>query len=113
MCTAVRSREKRSAKSKRKRLSLRQGQVSPPLIVPENIPRPPYVGMKHVPEISSEIQVHNSEGIARMQDSCRLAAQVLEHAGTLVKVAYCHIAILNLIYIFITIYHIAILMCVP
>ncbi|KAF3325763.1 methionine aminopeptidase 1B [Carex littledalei] len=80
-----RSREKRSAKSKRKRLSLRQGQVSPPLIVPENIPRPPYVGVKHVPEISSEIQVHDSEGIARMQDSCKLAAQVLEHAGTLVK----------------------------
>ncbi|KAJ1698043.1 hypothetical protein LUZ63_006555 [Rhynchospora breviuscula] len=79
-----RLREKRPAKSKKKRLSLRQGQVSPPLIVPENIPRPPYVGLE-LPEVSGDIQLHNSEGISRMRDSCRLAAQVLEHAGALVK----------------------------
>lgn len=87
-CAAVRRlNDKRPAKSKRKRLSLRKGQVSAPLIVPENIPRPPYVDTKYVPEISREIQVHNSEGIARMRDACQLAAQVLEYAGTLVKVS--------------------------
>jgi hypothetical protein len=87
ICTAIRRlNDKQPAKSKGKRLSLRKGQVSAPLTVPENIPRPPYVDMKDVPDICREIQVHNSEGIAQMRDSCKLAAQVLEYAGTLVRV---------------------------
>lgn len=40
-----------------------------------------------LPEISSEYQIHDSEGIARMKAACELAARVLDYAGTLVRVS--------------------------
>lgn len=71
----------------RKRPSLKRGNVSAPLPVPEHILRPPYVGSNLLPELSSEYQVHDDEGIIRMKASCELAARVLDFAGTLVRVS--------------------------
>lgn len=69
--------------SKRKRL--RPGKVSPCLHVPSHIQRPPYVNTRQFPGISSGPEVHDERGIECMRASGRLAAQVLECAGTLVK----------------------------
>ncbi|KAI3876228.1 hypothetical protein MKW92_014358 [Papaver armeniacum] len=63
---------------------LRRGKVSGRLSVPDEIPRPPYVGSS-MPALAREHQIHDSEGIARMKAACELAARVLDHAGTLVK----------------------------
>lgn len=70
----------------KRRIPLRRLKVSPRLPVPDHIPKPPYVSSKLLPEISSEFQIHDEEGIARMRAACELAAKVLEHAGTLVRV---------------------------
>ncbi|KAH9616184.1 hypothetical protein KSS87_000188 [Heliosperma pusillum] len=64
---------------------LRRGRVSPTLPVPDHILRPPYVGSLELPELSKDYQIHDSEGIARMREACKLAARVLEYAGTLVR----------------------------
>ncbi|KAF7808917.1 methionine aminopeptidase 1B, chloroplastic [Senna tora] len=69
----------------RRRPPLKRGRVSPGLPVPDHILRPPYVGSNILPEISSEYQIHDSEGIARMRAACELAARVLNYAGTLVR----------------------------
>jgi len=79
-----RSQEQSSAKSK-KRSPLRRGKVSPQLPVPEHIPRPSYVGSKGLPELCKG-QLHDAQGIAGMRAACKLAARVLDFAGTLVKV---------------------------
>jgi hypothetical protein len=88
--------------------------VSPRLAVPPSIPRPPYVDTGENPW-SDDPQIHDAEvrasllptvkcslharvpcaesarhacmqGIQKMRAACRLAADVLEHAGSLVKV---------------------------
>ncbi|KAH9611686.1 hypothetical protein KSS87_017404 [Heliosperma pusillum] len=64
---------------------LKRGKVSPTLPVPDHILKPPYVGSLEMPELSSEYQMHDSEGIARMRKACELAARVLDYAGTLVR----------------------------
>lgn len=69
----------------KKRAPLTRGTVSAPLPVPGHIPRPPYVGTNNMPEISSEIQMHDKETIVHMKAACELAARVLENAGKLVK----------------------------
>ncbi|CAN1296296.1 Methionine aminopeptidase 1B, chloroplastic [Linum perenne] len=69
----------------RKRLPLRRGRVSPPLPVPDHIPKPPYVATRELPDLASEHQFHDSEGILKMKAACELAARVLEAAGKLVK----------------------------
>ncbi|KAJ1419120.1 Peptidase M24 [Sesbania bispinosa] len=69
--------------SKRKRL--RPGKISPRLKVPKNIPRPPYVKSFVPAGLVSGPEVHDEEGIQCMRASGRLAAQVLQYAGTLVK----------------------------
>lgn len=56
--------------------------------MPDHIPKPPYVGSNLLPEISSEYQIHDSEGIARMRAACELAARVLDNAGKLVRVSF-------------------------
>ncbi|XP_077213901.1 methionine aminopeptidase 1D isoform X2 [Tasmannia lanceolata] len=71
--------------SNNKRKPLRPGKVSPRLPVPGYIQRPPYVNSRHSPGISSGPEVHDEKGIECMRASGRLAAQVLEYAGTLVK----------------------------
>lgn len=72
----------------KKRPPLRRGRVSPHLPVPDHIPKPPYVGLNILPEISSDYQIHDSEGIAKMRAACELAARVLNFAGTLVRVRF-------------------------
>lgn len=69
--------------SKRKRL--RPGKLSPHRPVPGHILRPSYVTSKKPPGIVSGPEVHDEKGIECMRNSGRLAAQVLEYAGTLVK----------------------------
>ncbi|KAL9324981.1 hypothetical protein ACSQ67_005626 [Phaseolus vulgaris] len=80
-----RERELRVVTKFKKRPPLRRGRVSPGLPVPDHILRPPYVGSNILPEIASEHQIHDSEGIAKMRAACELAARVLNHAGTLVR----------------------------
>ncbi|XP_054792218.1 methionine aminopeptidase 1D, chloroplastic/mitochondrial-like isoform X2 [Prosopis cineraria] len=71
--------------SNSKHKHLKPGKVSPPRPVPKHIPRPPYVKSKMLPGIASGPEVHDEQGIEHMRASGRLAAQVLQFAGTLVK----------------------------
>ncbi|RXH75321.1 hypothetical protein DVH24_030042 [Malus domestica] len=64
---------------------LRPGKISSKRCVADHIPRPPYVKSKKPPGIASGPEVHDEKGIECMRASGRLAAQVLESAGTLVK----------------------------
>nr|ACU19972.1 unknown [Glycine max] len=80
-----REREVRVVPKFKKRPPLRRGRVSPHLPVPDHIPRPPYVGSDILPEIASEHQIHDSEGIAKMRAAGELAAHVLNFAGTMVR----------------------------
>ncbi|KAJ0974649.1 hypothetical protein J5N97_016614 [Dioscorea zingiberensis] len=80
-----RLRESQESVKVRKRPPLRRGKVSGRLLVPEHIPKPPYVGSDVLPELSSEYQLHDDEGISRMRAACELAARVLDFAGTLVR----------------------------
>lgn len=61
--------------------------MSPRLPVPDHILKPPYVGSNNLPELDSEHQFHDSEGIVKMRAACELAARVLESAGKLVRVS--------------------------
>lgn len=67
------------------RKRLRPGKLSPPRPVPKHIQRPPYVNSREPPGIASRPEVHDEKGIECMRASGRLAAQVLQYAGTLVK----------------------------
>nr|CAD1842604.1 unnamed protein product [Ananas comosus var. bracteatus] len=68
-----------------KRKHLQPGNVSPCLEVPDHIPRPPYVNSRQSPGIAFGPEIHDERGIECMRASGRLAAQVLEYAGNLVK----------------------------
>lgn len=83
------------ADGKRKRL--RPGKISPCRPVPDHILRPPYVGSRQPPGIASGPEVHDEKGIECMRASGKLAAQVLEFAGTLVKVYYLYCYIFHLL----------------
>ncbi|XP_024461720.1 methionine aminopeptidase 1B, chloroplastic isoform X3 [Populus trichocarpa] len=80
-----RERELQKTVKFRKRPPLRRGRVSPRLPVPDDIPKPPYLGSNELPDISSEHQIHDSEGIVKMRAACELAARVLDNAGKLVR----------------------------
>jgi len=75
-------------KKDRKGPPLRRGKVSPRLPVPDDILKPPYVGSDILPEMGTEYQIHDSEGIAKMRAAGELAARVLNFAGTLVRVSF-------------------------
>ncbi|XP_015963965.1 methionine aminopeptidase 1D, chloroplastic/mitochondrial [Arachis duranensis] len=68
-----------------KRKRLRPGNVSPRREVPKDIPRPPYVKSKTPAGLVTGPEVHDEKGIEFMRASGRLAAQVLQYAGTLVR----------------------------
>lgn len=68
-----------------KRARLRPGKVSPGRPVPDHIPRPPYVNSRKPPGVANQPEIHDEIGIEKMRASGRLAAQVLQYAGTLVK----------------------------
>eukprot|EP00257_Ricinus_communis_P026514 XP_025013928.1 methionine aminopeptidase 1D, chloroplastic/mitochondrial isoform X2 [Ricinus communis] len=78
-----RRNEDEGTNNKRKRL--RPGKISPCRPVPNHIQRPPYVNSRQPPGIASGPEVHDERGIECMRASGKLAAQVLEYAGTLVK----------------------------
>ncbi|XP_043715983.1 methionine aminopeptidase 1B, chloroplastic isoform X2 [Telopea speciosissima] len=80
-----RERELQSITPFKRMPPLRRGKVSARLPVPDHIPKPPYLSSTLLPELSSEPQIHDSEGIARMKAACELAARVLDYAGTLVR----------------------------
>lgn len=67
------------------RKRLRPGKLSPRRPVPSHIRRPPYVNSRIAPGIAKFPEVHGNEGIECMRASGRLAAKVLQYAGTLVK----------------------------
>ncbi|XP_074336797.1 methionine aminopeptidase 1B, chloroplastic [Apium graveolens] len=69
----------------RRRPPLRRGRVSPRLPVPDHIQKPPYTSSNELPEISSDFQIPDAEGIVKMRAACELAARVLDYAGTLVR----------------------------
>lgn len=69
----------------RKRNRLKPGKVSPMRPVPNDIPRPPYVRSRKPPRIGSGPEIHDEKGIECMRASGKLAAEVLQYAGTLVK----------------------------
>ncbi|XP_039042282.1 uncharacterized protein LOC120181160 [Hibiscus syriacus] len=80
-----RERELQGTPKFRRPPPLRRGKVSPRLPVPDHIPKPPYLDSNILHEISSEHQIHDAEGIARMRAARELAACVLNYAGTLVR----------------------------
>ncbi|KAJ7944414.1 Methionine aminopeptidase [Quillaja saponaria] len=71
--------------SNRKHKPLRPGKISPRRPVPDHIQKPPYVKSKTPPGLVSGPEIHDEQGIECMRASGRLAAQVLQYAGTLVK----------------------------
>lgn len=75
----------RDQKVSNKRKRLRPGKVSPHLTVPDHILKPPYLKSRQSPGISTGPEIHDERGVERMRASGKLAAQVLEFAGTLVK----------------------------
>ncbi|KAJ4846719.1 Methionine aminopeptidase 1D, chloroplastic/mitochondrial [Turnera subulata] len=77
------SRSLDEVQNKRKRLV--PGELSPRRPVPDHIQKPPYVNSRKPPGIASGHEVHDEKGIECMRASGKLAAQVLEFAGTLVK----------------------------
>lgn len=81
-----RMRELETKSKVRRNPPLRRGRVSPRLLVPDHIARPPYVESGVLPDIASEFQIPGPEGLVKMKAACELAARVLNFAGTLVKV---------------------------
>ncbi|CAI9110156.1 OLC1v1010135C1 [Oldenlandia corymbosa var. corymbosa] len=75
--------EESSSKTVNKRL--RPGKVSPRRPVPDHIQKPPYVKSRKAPGVSGGPEVHDEIGTEKMRASGRLAAMVLQHAGSLVK----------------------------
>ncbi|KAL0928699.1 hypothetical protein M5K25_000613 [Dendrobium thyrsiflorum] len=69
----------------RKWPSLKHVKISRPPFVPYDIPKPYYVGSNQLPELSSEYQIHDDEGIAQIRATCDRAAHVLDFAGIMVK----------------------------
>ncbi|KAI8476439.1 MAG: methionine aminopeptidase [Monoraphidium minutum] len=64
---------------------LRPHTVSPKRDVPPHIPLPPYAASGKLPGLNNRFEVHDAAGIERMRASCKLAARVLQHAGSLVR----------------------------
>lgn len=60
------------------------GSLSPMRMVPEHIPRPPYVGGSP-PHNMPALELHDGKGINAMRRAGRLSAEVLDFAGSLVK----------------------------
>lgn len=71
-----------------KRQCLTPGKLSPTRPVPNHITKPPYVKSRKPPGIASGPEIHDEKGIECMRASGKLAAQVLQYAGTLVKVHF-------------------------
>lgn len=64
---------------------VRKGNVGSARVVPESIERPPYAGSGASPPFKNQPEVHDEEGIARMRESCLLAASVLDKVAGVVE----------------------------
>lgn len=58
--------------------------ISPRLQVPSHIRKPPYVDTGEMPW-GKDQEIHTPEEVVKMRAACKLAAQVLQYAGTLVQ----------------------------
>ena len=67
------------------RPALKPGVVSPAQGVPAHIPRPPYAETGMMPPWDTRPQTQSPENLEKMRAACKLAANVLNHAGSLVK----------------------------
>eukprot|EP00877_Chromochloris_zofingiensis_P015216 jgi/Chrzof1/9949/Cz04g21230.t1 len=59
--------------------------ISPPLPVPDSIPKPPYAASGMLPPMGSRFEIHDAKGLEGMRAAGKLAARVLQHAGSLVQ----------------------------
>uniref|UniRef100_A0A7S0WWE2 Methionine aminopeptidase n=1 Tax=Pyramimonas obovata TaxID=1411642 RepID=A0A7S0WWE2_9CHLO len=80
---AARQGSKKPSGEVRKRLI--KGQLAPPAFVPLDIDLPPYAKTKQNPPYTEKYEVHDEEGIKKMRAAGKLAKEVLDYAGTLVK----------------------------
>jgi len=68
------------------RESLTPGKLSPMSVVPDSINRPPYaVGKGKPPVQSNQPEIQDAEGILKMRAAGKLASEVLQHAGSMLK----------------------------
>lgn len=67
------------------RAPLKPGTVSPPGDVPAHIPKPSWADTGKMPPWDPNPQIHTPENLEKMRASCKLAAEVLNLAGSLVK----------------------------
>lgn len=67
---------------------VRPGNVSSMRYVPDSIERPPYCFEEDIPDLfkSYKNEIKMSKAIAAMRDSCRLAANILDKCGEILKV---------------------------
>ncbi|GBG71933.1 hypothetical protein CBR_g10870 [Chara braunii] len=79
------SKQKEAEEEKKKKKRLQQGQVSRKLHVPKHIERPPYAESGVSPPWDDSFQIHDEAAVQRMRASGKLAAEVRDYAGTLVK----------------------------
>ncbi|XP_044740443.1 methionine aminopeptidase 1D, mitochondrial isoform X2 [Chrysoperla carnea] len=62
------------------------GQVSPMRSVPEHIEKPDYYKTGEPKPATRDIEIKNSKQIQLLKDSCKLAANILEESGKILKV---------------------------
>ncbi|KAK3256360.1 hypothetical protein CYMTET_34501 [Cymbomonas tetramitiformis] len=80
---ALRQEKQRSKDGMRARIT--KGKVTKMLKVPEGIPLPPYAISGVNPPMNDTYATHDAEGIEKMRASSKLAKEVLEMAGNMVK----------------------------
>eukprot|EP00775_Hariotina_reticulata_P003656 gene3656-3917_t len=67
------------------RAAVQPHDIPPARPVPAQIPRPPYAASGKLPPVDRKPQIHTAEGLVKMRASCKLAAQVLQAAGELIR----------------------------
>merc|ERR1711963_396496 len=72
-------------KSSKPRNPLKPGKVGPMRSVPKKIPRPPYADSGELPMMDDKYQIHTAEQLVKMRAACKLAAEVRDKAGEMVK----------------------------
>lgn len=66
---------------------VRPGKVSPQKQVPQSIPKPSYHVTGEPTELIFKPEIKNGDKLARMRESCKLAAEILRKAGEFVEVS--------------------------
>ncbi|ETV88527.1 methionine aminopeptidase, type I [Aphanomyces astaci] len=65
---------------------VQKGLVSPGLLVPAHIPRPPYTTSAEMPPFPPYIPILDTDEQQRLREACALARDIVQFAGTLVEV---------------------------